>query len=332
MTKQLKAGILGAGQMGRKHGKNLLKLDVQVVAVCDNDLLRATDLAAALSSDTLAFDDFPRMLESCELDLLYLCLPPFAHEGQLEAAVAKGIHVFIEKPIAIDTQRASLMVEAVRKAGVISQVGYHMRFNETVARLKALVDSGATGRPTLFDGRYACNSLHGKPWWMDKEKSGGQVFEQVIHVYDMAMYLLGEPTTVVGFLADLCHRDVPGYTVEDTSVSAIRFQSGALASIAASNCAVPGEWNSSFTVVFEKLTAHFKGDDYAEFIHTGESPPRREILETRGDPHFAETVAFLQAVRDEAPSPCPISEGFRSLQLVEAVVRSSDEGRFVSLG
>jgi predicted dehydrogenase len=332
MTKQLTAGILGAGQMGRRHGTNLMKLGAQVVAVCDRDPARAAELAAALSPETRSFDDFARMLDAVEMDILYLCLPPFAHEGQLEAAAAKGIHLFVEKPIAIDTRQAAKMVEAVRKAGVISQVGYHMRFNETVARLKALVDSGATGRPTLFDGRYACNSLHGKPWWMDKEKSGGQVFEQVIHIYDMAMHLLGNPATAVGFLDDLCHREIPGYTVEDTSVSAIRFQSGALASIAASNCAVPGEWNSSFTVVFEKLTAHFQGDDCAEFIHTGETPPRREILETRGDPHFAETVAFLQAVRGGTPSPCPISEGFRSLQLVEAVVRSSEEGRFITLG
>jgi predicted dehydrogenase len=332
MTKHLKAGILGAGQMGRRHGTNLLKLDgVQVVAVCDNDRVRAEGLASVLSPQTKAFDDFPRMLESCELNLLYICLPPFAHEGQLEAAAAKGIHIFIEKPIGIDTLRASLMVEAIRKAGVLSQVGYHMRFTENVAKLKALIDSGEAGKPTLFDARYACNSLHGKSWWMDRTQSGGQVFEQVIHVYDMAMYLLGEPATVAGFLENLCHREVPGYTVEDTSISAIRFRSGALANISASNCAVPGEWNSSFTVVCEKLTAHFQGDDSAEFIYTDQTPPRKELMQTRGDPHFAEIVAFVQAVRGLAPNTCTIEDGFNSLRLVEAVVQSSEEGRFVVL-
>lgn len=318
----LRVGILGAGYMGRLHAGNLAGCSgVTVAAVCSAE--GAEDLAATLPG-AKAYADFGRMLGEAGLDAVYVCLPPFAHEGQVEAAAAKGVHIFIEKPVALTVDRARRMAESIQKAGVVAQVGYHMRFGLAVQRLKDMIESGAAGRPTLLDARYDCNSLH-SPWWREKSKCGGQVFEQIIHLYDLALHFLGEPETVTGFAANLCHRDVPGYTVEDTSAAAVRFRNGSLANISGSNCAVPMAWNSTFTVVCQNVTAHFVDPNRAEFILTGGAEPVRETVAGERDLYRAETEAFLAAVRGEGPRVAPFVEGLTGLCLVDAVLASAEK-------
>ena len=330
MKQAIRVAILGAGYMAGVHARNLQKVEgVSIAAVCDSDGERAAQLAQACGGESVRpWTDDRAMLAAGGFDALYLCVPPFAHDGQLEAAARNGCHVFVEKPIALSVERAESMVEAVRAAGVVSQVGYHGRFGHAVRAVRRMMEDGAAGRPVLFDGRYDCNSLHGA-WWRDRGKSGGQVFEQAIHVYDMALHLLGEAASISGHMANLCHSGVPGYTVEDNSVSAIRFRSGALGSIAATNCAVPMEWNFGFSVFFEHMTAHFRDPNHAEIIRTAGGHAERVTIGEDIDMYEAEDRAFIAAIRGEAPQTCPVSVGLAGLRLVDAVVRSADQGGMI---
>jgi len=200
-----------------------------------------------------------------------------------------------------------------------------MRQGAAVRALRRLSGSGRAGRPTLFDARYECNSLHA-PWWRSRARSGGQVFEQAIHLYDLALHLLGPAASATGQLANLCHRDVRGYTVEDTSAAVVRFRSGALGSLAATNCAVPGEWNNPFSVVCERVTARFRDANHAEFVFTGGPRPVVRAVDGSEDLHRAEILAFVRAVRGRGPNPAPVEEGLAGLELVDAVARSAAAG------
>jgi predicted dehydrogenase len=313
--------------MGRIHAKDLVALPgVDVTAVCAANLSDATGLNdEVLGGRAAIYGDFDDMLRKSELDTLVVGIPPGAHNGQVEAAAAKGIHLFMEKPIAIDLARGSSMVKAVEKSGVVAHVGYHMRFGVAVERLKRMIESGEAGRPTLLDCRYACNSLH-SPWWRDVTMCGGQVVEQAIHLYDLALHLLGKPTAVTGFAANLVHGDVPGYTVEDTSTAAIRFETGALASITATNCAVPGQWVASTTVVCERLTAHLTDQNHATFVYTSEDPVRSTRIASNRDVYAREINAFIGAIRGKAVQCATIQEGLLGLQMVRGVVSSSEAG------
>ena len=66
-------------------------------------------------------------------------------------------------------------------------------------------------------------------WWRDRKKSGGQMIEQVIHLYDLATHFLGKPKSVSALTANLCHKKSKGYSSEDTSASIISFVGGAMA-------------------------------------------------------------------------------------------------------
>lgn len=320
---KIRVGIIGMGNMGRAHGGNLAQMpQVEIGALCSQNAADAESFATEKGLSCPIFTDAYQMLEQVKLDAVYICLPPYAHDGQLEAAAAKGLHIFAEKPIALNVERARSMAKAVADNNVRTQVGYHMRFGGAVTQLKALMDQGVTGRPTLYTANYECNSLH-TPWWIDVTKCGGQVFEQVIHLYDMALYLMGTPATVNGYTANLCHGDTPGYTVEDTSVSAIRFANGALGNITGSNCAVKNEWNGRFRIVFEHLVADFTDFNHATFIHTKDEEKRVEEISCDTNAMYDEDRYFMDVVAGKAPETATIAEGLIGLEMVNAVVQSS---------
>lgn len=318
------------GNMGSIHAKNLLKMeDVTISALCSRPIAEAQAFAKEHRLGCGIYDDAYAMLKNEKLDALYVCLPPFAHNGQIEEAAGRGMHIFVEKPIALTPRRAESMVNAIAKNNVLSQVGYHMRFGGAVRRFRELLQDGTAGKLTLFSASYECNSLHGA-WWRDKNLSGGQVFEQVIHLYDMAYHLLGEPASVSGHIANLLHQDVEGYSAEDTSVANLVFRSGALGSITGSNCALPNEWNARFRVVCANMIADFEDFNHATIIHTGKPEPVREHLSYDTDAVLDEDRYFIGVLNGTEKPFATIDEGYKGLMMVHGLVESAASGRIVT--
>jgi predicted dehydrogenase len=246
-------------------------------------------------------------------------------------AAERGVALFLEKPIALDVSGAEAVVEAVETAGVLSQVGYHMRFRAAVRRFKSLIESGEAGRGTLFTGRFYTN-FRGPEWWADGARSGGQVHEQVIHIYDLALHLFGSATTASGFVANLVHDNDPSYTVEDTSLGTVRFANGAVASIAGSNAAVPNRFVPDFRAVCERASLEYRStgdwrdkDTAMIFTHAGPMSGEfaaEEFTETE-DPYLLQAGRFVQVLRGTAAEFAPAREGLDGIRVVAAVKESA---------
>jgi len=327
--KNLRVAMFGAGGIAQAHAKALKTMhQVEIVGVCATDVTKAGRFINDHAAGAKPFGDCRAMLDDTRPDALYVAIPPFAHKGEVELAASRGIHLFLEKPLALSAASSRVMANAIRRAGVICQVGFMMRHGVAVRALKAMIADGSAGRPTLFQGSYQSNSLH-SPWWSDRAKSGGQAFEQIIHIYDLALHLLGTATTAWGQLDNLCHQSVAGYTVEDTSIGSMRHANGALTSIAGSNCAIPMEWNSSFTVICERVTATFSHWNRAEFVHTvGSRAGQREQVSGDKDALTAETADFIESIRANRQPQVTIEEGLHTMELMQAVVDSaSNSGR-----
>jgi predicted dehydrogenase len=127
--KALRVGFLGTGWIAATYAKALAQLPgVRIAALCNHHLEKAQAFNARhVGGQARCYAEFGRMLEAEELDALYVCLPPGAHEGQAEAAAARGIHLMLEKPIALNLERAESIGQAVKKAGVKCQIGHHWR-------------------------------------------------------------------------------------------------------------------------------------------------------------------------------------------------------------
>lgn len=327
-----RVAILGCGGIANGHASNLAGLkNAQLVAFCDIVEERARRFSAEYSEGKgKVFTDHRRMYDEVPMDAVYVCLPPFAHTDEVELAAGKGIHVFIEKPIALDMETAERMVQAVNRHKVKAQVGFLSRFGEAVEQVKSGLEDGSFGEPGLLAGKYYCNSLHG-PWWRDKSKSGGQVVEQILHLFDLTRHFLGKVETVYCRMANLFHREVEGYTAEDVSGTVVGFADGAIGVIAATNCGIPGQWLYPFSLFAKNATVDFANPNNATIHHTGHQWAATTAVSSEKNLLLAETLDFLEAVEQDRPTRVPIEEGVKSLELVLAASRSAETGEVVRL-
>jgi predicted dehydrogenase len=297
--------------------------DFELVAGCDRELPRAVQLSEKHGGR--AYSDFDRMLDEGRLDLLIVTLPPNIRDGHAEKAAALGVNLLVEKPIALDLGKAEAIVNAAERARVIAANGFMYRFGDAVTRWK----ESDTGKPGLFAGSYHCNALHAD-WWRKKECSGGQLVEQVIHLVDLVRVFMGEPDTVYARTANLFHKSTPGYDIEDVSAILFGWDDGRIATINASNVAVPGTWRKDWCVFAEKMTGRFTGWNDAELIRTaGEAS--RETVAGRTDPFVAQLADLAAAIREHRQPRVTLRDGMETLKLTLAAHRSATEHRELRL-
>ena len=330
----LRTAFIGCGGFARRHAAILARLDeVELVGFCDRTVSRAeayNQEYAAGRAQTYA--DYEVMLAELKLDLVYICLPPYAHGREVELACAHGVHFLIEKPIALSLELAESMAAHVRASGVKSQVGFMYRFGEAARQLKQRLPPEAPAG--FMVARYACNSLH-RPWWRDRSLSGGQLVEQAIHLLDLTRYFLGEPAQVYSMQANLFHGQVEGYTSDDASGTVVQFASGGMAVLAATNGAIPNRWDYDWRLMAPNLTADFADANHATFHDTRPLEPGAvapaETIAADVNLYLAETLDLLAAIRDDRPTAVPIEEGVRTLRLALAASQSAQQNRPVAL-
>ena len=325
---RLRVGLLGCGGIGTRHATavGILADEMQLVACCGRSDSKVREFAGRFAAQP--FTDLRRMLDS-QIDLLIVALPPFAHSGQVEEAVAAGTHVLVEKPIALDMTRARSMVDAATRAGVVAACGFMYRFGAAVTRWDAAARHGEAGRVGLFTGQFHCNALHAD-WWRERAKSGGQMVEQLIHIVDLARHQLGEPQSVYARTANFFHRDVAGYDSDDVSAIVLGYADGRVGVLNATNGAVPGQWTKLWQIVAERMTGRFTGWNTATLMYTT-GTPRTEEIDAQTDVFVAQLADVAAAIRDRRAPTVPLSDGASTLRIVLAARQSAVEGREISL-
>jgi predicted dehydrogenase len=315
----LKVGILGNGGIAARHAASVAKLpeQMQLVAVSGRDPERVRAF-----TDQHGGRPFTRLDDMLDfgIDLMIDTAPPFSRGGEAERAVAAGVHLLVEKPIALDLARGQAMVRAAEQAGVTAAIGFMYRQGAAVRRWLS-ADTGSVG---LMTGIYHCNALHA-PWWRVKAQSGGQVLEQLIHIIDLVRAFMGEPDTAYARTANLFHRDTPDYDVQDVSAIIFGWDDGRMASLTANNIAVPGQWVKGWSLFAERATAHFGDWNNATFTRTAPDV-QAEQWSADKDVFVAQLADLAEAIRDGRPPLVPLSEGVGSLRLALAAMRSAEKG------
>ena len=292
MKNVLRTAILGCGKIAGKHAKVLASLEeVSLVGYCDQDIEKAISFKESFGPGEV-FTDHELMFNALDLDLVFICLPPYAHTNEVELACKHGVNFLIEKPIALSMELANQMAEHVHASGVKSQVGFMYRHGEAVKWLKESMNKTSNPGMGFMSARYFCNSLH-RAWWRDKTKSGGQLVEQIIHIIDMARYFMGEPRQVYSVQRNLFHTKVEDYTVEDTSATTICFDSGGVALIAATNGAIPNRWDYDWRVVLPTITADFTDANNAVIHDTSHSWPNTITVASERDLFLAQAMDLV---------------------------------------
>ncbi|MDE2998341.1 MAG: Gfo/Idh/MocA family oxidoreductase [Gemmatimonadota bacterium] len=319
----VKVGFIGAGNISRAHRRHLKRIDdVAVVAVCDVDRAKAAEAAEEWNAGV--FTDYRSMLNEVELDAVYICVPPFAHETQEILAAEKGIALFVEKPIDLGMDTAREADAAIREHDVISCVGFQGRYLDIIDRTRDLLAHRQVG---LAIG-YWMGGLPGSYWWRRKHLSGGQAVEQTVHVTDMARYLFGDVKTVFAGGRKGLMTDVEGYDIEDASAATLIFENGTLATLF-SACFLSCGHRGGLDIYTKDMVIEYKERKSITVVQ-GDRSERFEV----GNEYWQEMDnAFIEAVRtgDRSKLRCPYADAVKTQQVVVAVNRSLETGEPVSI-
>ncbi len=313
-----KVGFIGAGGIAATHLKTLSRrADVQIVALCD--VVEATAQAKAEQYGGRVYTAWAPLLEQEELDALFICVPPFAH-GEMElAALARGLPLFVEKPVALNLAMAAPILRAIQEADLTTTVAYKYRWDDHVRQAKGMLAQRTLG---LVIGHF-WTGMPGALWWRVQEQSGGQMVEQTTHIVDMARYLCGEITHVQAFEGhQAMHQVAPDATAADAATANLRFASGAVGNI--NNTFMIGAGGTSglnilghqFRLMVEGGTLRWWGEDGA-----GE-------IENEADGYVGEVEAFLTAVQtgDRSGIYSDYADAYRTLAVTEAANVSGQSG------
>lgn len=236
---KLKAGVVGAGIIGKSHVRRYMEMrgDVELVALADINEAEAQRVAQANGIERV-FSDYRDLLAVDEIDTVDVCLPNFLHAPVSIAALEAGKHVYCEKPMARTGAEAQAMYEAAQKAGKQLHVQMGTVFARETKAAKRLIEDGALGRV------YYVKTSHGRrkgrvyvdgyatTHFVQKEKSGGGTLADT-GIYNMArmVYLLGmpEPETASGSVfteipMDEKRRADSGFDVEEFAAGVVRFK------------------------------------------------------------------------------------------------------------
>ena len=327
---KLKIGFIGCGGIAKAHLQSLSRNnDIKFVAFSDIDLSRAKMCAEKYGGNS--YSDYHKMFKNENLDIAFICMPPFAHKDEVMIAAENGVNIYIEKPIALNMKLAKEMERAVEKAGIKSQVGYQLRFSLSAEIGKKLIEEGKVGRVVLVSGKYWCRFIR-KDWWIDVNKSGGQIVEQSTHLYDLLRWLAGDVESVYSKMDKLFYTNVQNMTIEDVSSVVLRFKSKALGSITATIAAVPKFWWFKWSIVGGDAMLESEDPNKLRVYWSSSEPLKiEEYNEIGRDPLFLNERNLIDAVKKDTKTRTPIREGVKTLELTLAVRKSAEERRTIYL-
>ena len=314
--KEVKIGFIGCGGNANGHMRTLSNMEgARIVGTCDVQESRANSAAENYNAEP--YTNHHALLERDDLDAVYLSLPVFAH-GQPELdVIERRLPFLVEKPVAINMEIARQIEEAVAAAGVITCVGYQLRYSGSAQIARQILDGKEIN---IVIGKYWCGSGRGNPdsWVRQMNRSGGQLVEQVTHTIDMMRYLVGEVEEVFALQANRILKDID---CPDNNCVTMKFTNGAIGSLTTSWSYDPGDWSNANVLdfLYEDQLVHWDAGK-VQVKEDGQF-----VDKTAPGPSIDEV--FVAAVRNDDGSKIlsPYSDAVKSLAISLAANRSGQE-------
>jgi scyllo-inositol 2-dehydrogenase (NADP+) len=220
----LRTAIIGLGKMGLSHQSMVnAHPEIDLKAVCDTSSYVLDVLSKYTGVQT--YTDHRKLLADQALDCIFVATPSRYHAEIVESALEKGLHVFCEKPFALDPATGFRLADMAERKKLINQVGYHYRFVAAFAEAKRLLDQNIIGElHHLRAQAYGPVVLRpkGSTWRSQKSEGGGCLYDYACHAVDLLNYLVGRPISVSGSVMN----GVFSSDVDDEIYSTLQFSKG----------------------------------------------------------------------------------------------------------
>lgn len=220
----IRAGIIGLGKMGLSHQSMVnAHPEIQLKSVCDTSGYVLDVLSKYTGVGT--YSDYKKMFAEEGLDCVFVATPSRHHAEIVTEALERGLHVFCEKPFALDPETGFRLAELAERKRLINQVGYHYRFVAAFNEARRLLDRKIIGDVHHIRAEaYGPVVLRpkGSTWRSQKSEGGGCLFDYSCHAIDLVNYLVGRPATVSGSVLN----SVFSNDVDDEIYSTFQFTEG----------------------------------------------------------------------------------------------------------
>lgn len=344
----VRIGVVGLGNIGRVYADCIAgggAAGAPLAAVASRS---APARAPYEQKGAAGFADLESLLRAGAADAVVIALPTWLHASAAHAALAAGMHVMLDKPLALHKAEAERLFAQPRRAGQRFAIMFQLRLDPRFAEIRRLVQSGALGpvrrwawtvtdwfRPEIY---YRSTNWRGT--WAGE--GGGVLMNQCPHNLDLVRWMLGMPSRVTAFCRFGRHHDIE---VEDEVTACLEYPDGVTGVFTASTGEAPGV--SRLEIAGDlgllrleggRLTLvrnRFPAREYSRTTRESFGPPPSEA-ESREIPaaarlHAPALANFVHAIERGEPLVAPAEEGLESLELANAMLLSTWTGRSVDL-
>lgn len=318
----MNVGFIGAGKMATTLMEKVDESDrATITGVCDIDEEAARKTAEPRRAAT--YTDHGTLYEDESLDAVFIAVPPFAYDDQVTLAAEHGIHVFAEKPVALETERGREALAAIESAEIITGTGYVFRYDEITEKASELL---ADRDITMFTGRY-WSGLLASSWGNELDRSGGEIVTRTTHLYDLVRYLGGEVDRVTAASTD--RLDVPEIDYPDATTATLRHENGIVSAI--SSAVTSPEWTAELDIVGDNVHLQL---DYTTQEITGMIDDEEIYFDLPTDRYGREVESFLEAVDRNEPDHVrsDYADAVRTLSLNWTVIDAAKSGETAIVG
>jgi UDP-N-acetyl-2-amino-2-deoxyglucuronate dehydrogenase len=341
MSDRLRVAVVGLGMAHKPHLQSLRELGgVAEIAACHAPSPARREEFGQKNPDLPVAADLDRLLGDGSINAVILLTPPTTHLELVERCAGAGKHVLLEKPVEVSAERARRAVEIMERAGLTFGVVLQHRFRAAAQKLRNLVHSGELGSPLSASAAIR--------WWRPPEyfaqpgrgmrarDGGGVLLTQAIHTLDLFQSLTGPIARVAAMAKTSPLRKID---TEDIAVAAIEFANGAVGTIDATTVSYPGFperielacVNGTAVLAAESLEVFWKDGRHDRHEGSAAGGGGADPMAFSHEAHKALITDFLAGVRERREPAVSGREAVKVQVLIEAMLRSSAEGRAVSI-
>ncbi len=341
-------GVIGCGGIARRRTipEGILTAENgRLVAVMDASLPVAKEMAKDLKIKS--YDTEKELLADPEINAVYIATPAYLHAKQVTAALRSGKNVLVEKPLALTLSDCESLVKEAEEQDLKLGVGYMMRFHGFHQQLKAMIAEGQFGKPVLGRAQLSCwyPPMEGA-WRQNPEQGGGgSLIDMGNHLIDLLEYIFQSPVTEIScFTGNL----VQAYPSEDSALTAVRFQNGALGMVDAffsipdnSSRNLLEVYGSAGSVLTEGTIGQGSGGTARAFIEKGMKGYEAEQKRSQSggvdlkfppvNTYRAEIEEFANAILEKRKPFISGEDGLWSQKLVLAAYESARTGKIIKV-
>lgn len=324
-----RVGIIGAGNIARIHLAGWQRLPVEVVGYYD--VLPEAAQRFAHQYGGQPFDDLNNLLDS--VDIVDICSPSHAHKDNVLAAAHAGKAIVCEKPLARHLRDCQAIVDACESNQIPCFIAQVVRFFPQFAKAKAVIESGAIGKPGVIRTIRAGSYPRWSPFFTNFELSGGVILDVGIHDIDFQRWCMGEVERV--FARGLTFT---GEGKRDHALITLRFTSGAIGHIEAGWASPPSQWRTRLEICGDGGMLEWDAEENSPIaqimingtgdgkIYTEHSP-----LSPDDDPYYAELAHFLHCLESGQPMRVTPRDAMMTVKVALAAIESVRTGKPIEI-